>query len=517
MPDYKSQYKKKWEAESDGAGNRIGLWCKKKSDYVAKCTPCDKDIPIAGKGKTTLTLHGQRKSHLKKLEKMLSVESQPNTSFEDNQPSTSSANNENNSSDVSLQDQDQFLDEQTRSSEAIWSAMVADHDLSFHISDHFTKNVYKMFPDSAIAAGFKCSCTKTSYLICDGMAVDVQTKLLNKIRDIPFSLLVDESNKQYGKKFLCAMVKFYDHDLNKITVRFLDLFICNDGTADDITKNIVDMLDRNNLSFENLIQIMTDNPNVMRGKYSGVVNQITSKHANHLIDIGGCSLHIISNAVSNSLPKLIRFENIEDFMQDTSSFFSYHVQFAEKFTNIQDIFDLEKHKLLKYTEIRFLSVYPVVERLTKQYEAVKALFMDYIPKHHPKVEQQKRVIRIKETLNHHFTLPTLHFISFVLQSFQKYEKLFQRDEPTLHLLYDQQIDLFRGTLLHFCDFSKIKALKNSKELLKFDFKNEINIKALEEISVGVATKELLSNFSQQVKTLFLGGVKSFFWKYSRKW
>ena len=31
-----------------------------------------------------------------------------------------------------------------------------------------------MFPDSAIAAGFKCSCTKTSYLICDGMAVDVQ-------------------------------------------------------------------------------------------------------------------------------------------------------------------------------------------------------------------------------------------------------------------------------------------------------------------------------------------------------
>ena len=131
MPDYKSQYKKKWEAELDGAGNRIGLWCKKKSDYVAKCTPCDKDIPIAGKGKTTLTLHGQRKSHLKKLEKMLSVESQPNTSFEDNQPSTSSANNENNSSDVSLQDQDQFLDEQTSSSEAIWSVMVADHDLSF--------------------------------------------------------------------------------------------------------------------------------------------------------------------------------------------------------------------------------------------------------------------------------------------------------------------------------------------------------------------------------------------------
>ena len=123
-----------------------------------------------------------------------------------------------------------------------------------------------MFLDSAIAAGFKCCRTKTNYLICDGMAVDIQAKLLNKLRNIPFSLLIDESNKQYGKKFLYAMVKFFYEDLSIISVRFLDIFVCNDGDADSITQKLVEMFIKNLLPFANLSHMMTDNPNVMRGE-----------------------------------------------------------------------------------------------------------------------------------------------------------------------------------------------------------------------------------------------------------
>ena len=128
--------------------------------------------------------------------------------------------------------------------EAIWCAIIAEHDASFLMSDHVSKNIFKMFPDSAIAAGFKCCRTKTNYLICDGMAVDIQTKLLNKLRNITFSLLIDESNKQYGKKFLYAMVKFFYEDLSSISVRFLDIFVCNDGDADSITQKLVEMFIR---------------------------------------------------------------------------------------------------------------------------------------------------------------------------------------------------------------------------------------------------------------------------------
>ena len=501
MPKYKSKYKKKWEKEDDGTGNKIGVWCRKENDYEAKCSFCNGLVDVSNKGKSALKKHAKSETHKEKL-------------LVDAQPSNSSASVaaviEDNLD--SFQNEEQNLDDQIRTAEAIFSAMVAEHDIAFLFSDHFTKNVYKMFPDSAIAAGFRSCRTKTNYMICDGMAVDIQLKLLDKIRKIPFSLLIDESNKQYGKKFLCAMVKFYDTDQDNISIRFLDIFVCNDGSADAITQKVVDMFDRNNLSFENLIHIMTDNPNVMRGKYNGVVTQITSKHAKHLIDIGGCSLHHVSNSVSNSLPELHRFEFIEQLLQNTSAFFSFHIQFAEKFTDIQQIFNLESHKLLQYTEIRFLSVLPVVDRLIEQYEAVNNLFMNYIPKYHPKVAQQMRVININEVLRNVFTLPTLHFISFVLQSFQKYEKLFQREEPTIHILFDQQVDLYRGTLLHFCVFSKVKALRKSEDLVKFDFNHKTNKKPLEEISVGVSSKKFFSKFSEQEKILFLSGVQMFYQK-----
>ena len=81
-------------------------------------------------------------------------------------------------------------------------ALSADHNVSFNTSDHASKMFSKMFPDSRIAALFKCSRTKINYTIVDGIAVDVQEKLLESVKDVPFSILIDESNKQYGKKFL---------------------------------------------------------------------------------------------------------------------------------------------------------------------------------------------------------------------------------------------------------------------------------------------------------------------------
>ena len=60
-------------------------------------------------------------------------------------------------------------------------------------------------------------------------------------------------------------------------------------------------------------------------------------------------------------------------------FFPFHVEFAQIFSEIQDIFDLEQHKILRYCEVRFLSVYPVVIRLIQKYKALKKLFLEEVP------------------------------------------------------------------------------------------------------------------------------------------
>ena len=46
---------------------------------------------------------------------------------------------------------------------------------------------------------------------------------------------------------------------------------CHGGDADSITQKLVEMYIKNLLPFTSLSHMMTDNPNIRRGKYKGVV------------------------------------------------------------------------------------------------------------------------------------------------------------------------------------------------------------------------------------------------------
>ena len=99
-------------------------------------------------------------------------------------------------------------------------------------------------------------------------------------------------------------------------------------------------------------------------------------------------------------------------MQDLSAFFSFHVEFAEEFSRLQEELQIPKHRLIKYVIVRFLSIYPSIVRVLEQYEPIKLLFLVRIPENHPKVNKQARVIRVVERLNDKITLPTLEFLVF---------------------------------------------------------------------------------------------------------
>ncbi|CAL4189446.1 unnamed protein product [Meganyctiphanes norvegica] len=512
MPPGTTKYNVDWEGQDDGTNNEpISKWFSKANEYQARCNLCNCTFNIGNKGISSIKRHASQKNHKAKSAKEaakvnVSRESTSISDLVDSEPSPSADNNISLSSTISTDNsfngQQLTLDEQTHVAEAMWSALVAEHNIAFSTSDHATKIFHKMFPDSSIAAGFKCSRTKTNYTIVDGIATESQEKLLESIKNVPFSILIDESNKQYGKKILVILIKFYDEGHGDITTRFLDICVCNNGTADVIASVIVDFFNKNNLSFDNLIQIMSDNPNVMRGVLSGLVTQIKSKYAGHMVDIGGCSLHHVSNAIKNSLPELHNYEELEDFLQDAHAFFSFHVEFCEKKSEIQEIFDLEKHKILRYCEVRFLSVYPVVVRLIEQYKPLKKLFLEEIPKNYKKVAKQARVRRIRTALKDKFTLPTLYFIQHALEIFQKYEKLFQRSTTTIHLLYDKQIELYRTTLIYFCRLDIIEKCKCNEDLLGIDFLDSENCLKLEEFSIGSNAKKLISDFVEKDKIFF---------------
>ena len=123
---------------------------------------------------------------------------------------------------------------------------------------------------------------------------------------------------------------------------------------------------------------------------------------------------------------------------------------------------------------------------------------------------QPRVQRIVAAMNNKYTLPTLYLIQFSLEIFQKYEKLFQRETPTIHLLYDKQVDLFRNTLLQFCKIEIIEKIKDDKELTNFEFSKSKNQLSYDKIIVGIKAKELITKFTNQERDVFLFGVKEIY-------
>ena len=169
----------------------------------------------------------------------------------------------------------------------------------------------------------------------------------------------------------------------------------------------------------------------------------------------------------------------------------------------------------QYSGVRFLSIYIVVVRIIEQYKPLKELFLVTIPKYHSKVRKQSRVRRITEMMRNIYTLPTLHFMTFALKIYQIYELIFQKNEPTIHLLYDQQVDIFRNTLLMYCKFDSVAALLTDADLVNFDFKNEKYHIHVRSISIGEKTIRFVKKMSDNECTIFMAGVKRYYIEITR--
>ena len=491
MPNNDTKFQEKWYKCMDPNLMLYETWLKKCDDQTAWCDFCQIKFKVNKMGKSAIKQHAIGGKHIQK--------SVPDTE----------QNQQNHQIEELEHEEITNIDDSISKAEILWSLLCAEHDLSFLVNDHISKMFPRMFSDSATASGYKSCRTKTRYTITHGTYETFKTQLDMKLKENLFSLEIDESNKIYGKKFFVMLVKFFDSEVNKVINRFWELKVTNKCDSPALVKAITDAFADHDVPYSNLIQIMSDSPNLMRGKYEGVVTRMTQDYAPHIVDLGGCSLHHVNNAIKNATYKLHKAEYVEEFLQDLSSFFSFHVEFAEEFSQIQEELHIPKHRLIKYVVVRFLSIYSSLKRVLEQYDAIKLLFQVKIPKYHTKVANQARVIRINQRLKDNMTLPTLEFLSFFLESFQKYEKLFQRSDPTLHLLYNKQVDLYRNTLISFCNFEMIAKLGSDSELVKFDYKNKKNQLENSKITIGTKATKLTKKISEDDKKVFFFGIREF--------
>ena len=246
---------------------------------------------------------------------------------------------------------------QVQKAESLFIQFVAEHNLPFRTSDHFTKLVKIMFPDSNIARQFHCSRTKTSVLarygngqFCHGILIYMLT---SSPTPIYYNLLVDESNDRgVEAKDLVVLLRFFDPSARKAVTRFVDLPTANDGTAAAIFMKIDECLMSRGLLYEHLVCFTSDTCNTMKGKRNGVVRHLKDKQP-HLIDFG-CICHLENLALKAAMKSLPIA--VDSFLVDINTHFYLSIKRKEEFKEFCEFVDITYNKIISHVETRWLSL-----------------------------------------------------------------------------------------------------------------------------------------------------------------
>ena len=256
-PKRECSYRPEWRSN--------GVSASKKGKHFAHCNTCGSEINISHGGMSDIKRHFATAKHL----------------------DMAKVSNNNTSLRTFLRQSP--IEESVTRAEVLFANFIAEHNLPFLLADHFTRLTSVMFPDSQIAKAFKSAHTKTTCIV-NGALQPHFTKPVEKLcQENPFSVLCDEGSDTDDKNF-AILVRLWDENVGKPVTRFLDMPICNIGTADKLFEAIDTALDERKILWSNVVGFESDTANVMVGKHNSVLSRVKSKQPG--VFSQGCVCHL---------------------------------------------------------------------------------------------------------------------------------------------------------------------------------------------------------------------------------
>ena len=282
--------------------------------------------------------------------------------------------------------------------------------------------------------------TKCSALIKKALSLAVHDELLTDLKDQSYSLIIDESTDTGMEKQPCVVVRDYSQLKKCIVTTFLGIIALESGTAEGILNAVVQFLDTNKLQVEKCIGLATDGCNVMCGRNNSVITkfQAVCPRVVHI----RCICHSIQLCSSYALKTLPH--NIEFMVAETYNWFCHSTVRQQKYKQLYSCINVgeEPLKILKVSDIRWLSIAPCVQRVLDQYEELKLHFQ---------LVKDEECNYTAELLYQMYCTPEnklyLLFLKPILLELNRVNKLFQLDKGSPVKLLGELITLYSTMLL----------------------------------------------------------------------
>ena len=173
-------------------------------------------------------------------------------------------------------------------------ATMAGYQLSFTMAPVLINLAQALSKDQKALNSLSMARTTASYKMKNGLAETFKSSTTEKMKTKNFSLNIDESTSGNLQRVLTVLVSYFDE--NEVVVEHLFSTSLIKVDSQSIFNAVDKFFDDNEIPWENLVSILMDSCNVMRGSKSGFETRIRDSRAHHLLDIDGDACHHIHNA-----------------------------------------------------------------------------------------------------------------------------------------------------------------------------------------------------------------------------
>ena len=253
------------------------------------------------------------------------------------------------------------LQEKVINAECIMTTYITQHNIPIQAANHMTEMFHTMFPDSRIAKEFACKKTKTTCIINETAADNIDS-LVEVLKSNPFSISTDGSADRGENQLYPMVVRYFNYTQKCVVTEILALpRIEGASTGENIFKLMDNTLKDKNLNWQNCLSFCSDNAAVMMGAKKGVAAYVLKEEPS--IFIQGCTCHLTHIAAHNASKALGHLLKPDELLIDIYYYLDKSSKRQKELNAFQDLYNGEIKKVLQFCSTRWLSLTQCITRL----------------------------------------------------------------------------------------------------------------------------------------------------------
>lgn len=245
--------------------------------------------------------------------------------------------------------------ERVKRAEIKLAAFFADHNVAFSTVDHLIPLIKDICIEPKIAQDLTLGRTKCIQIVKNIISKREEEKLISILQTCKFSILIDESTDITNTKFMCLLVKYVSPINKKVRTQLLELLALDatNCTASKIFEIFKTFLEEKNINIKNIIGMASDNAAVMTGCNNSFFSRLKAEVPG--VVLLNCICHSSAIVASKACEKLP--QKCETIIRNVTSYISDSAKRCAILEKVQNSLNVEKHKMLKLSNTRWLALH----------------------------------------------------------------------------------------------------------------------------------------------------------------